>query len=303
MGKTGGLSVDDNRDITTADDPDTYVAGRILAPALKLRAKGAQVGELIDSYQGILRQLEAAFAAHCGDKASEAGRNGKPLQSQSEPAAASASPSGDTLRAGSGTPNTAGSPTHSPRSDNARANPANTDSARAELPRARATAHSPATCGTPATESDGVDLVVQAVVTPTFADTNLLKAAIQHFRSQSTTRVRAQDYRLWLVSMSNLGCALTLLGQCRCDSGIADLEEAVDVFRALLNDRTIAEMPLDRASVNVNLAGALQALADLAMPVERLSYLNHAVESMAAALSLIAPSKFDGCVEMWRGIA
>src|SRR5215207_9125933 len=59
---------------------------------------------------------------------------------------------------------------------------------------------------------------------------------------------------------NNLGAALQTLGA--RESGTARLEEAVEAFRAALQERTRERVPLDWATTQNNLDSALKALAD-----------------------------------------
>jgi hypothetical protein len=155
-----------------------------------------------------------------------------------------------------------------------------------------------------AANADGVDLVLQAIHPFIAGNTDLLENAVALFRKECAPPVREADFWMWVASTNNLGCALTLLGRSRGgEGGFSDLEEAVDAFRALLSEPMISEMPSELASVHVNLAGALQALAESAMPAERVRYLASAVESLAIALGIMVPARYKGLVEMWCGVS
>jgi hypothetical protein len=149
----------------------------------------------------------------------------------------------------------------------------------------------------------GVDLLVQVAQAPIFSDTDVLESAVALLRKDSVPIVRETDFWTWLSSTNNLGCALTLLGRCRVgEKGFAEIEEAIDAFRRLLSEPVVSDLPYERATFQVNLSDALQALADLAMPAERVRYLERAVESLATALSVVAPERYKGLAEMCGGV-
>src|SRR5262249_18311024 len=60
------------------------------------------------------------------------------------------------------------------------------------------------------------------------------------------------------IAKNDLGLALWVLGE--RESGTARLEEAVDIFRAALNERTRERAPLEWAMTQNNLGNALRAL-------------------------------------------
>jgi hypothetical protein len=99
--------------------------------------------------------------------------------------------------------------------------------------------------------------------------------------------------------MSNLGCTLTLLGRRMQDAdGAGHLEDAVDAFREVLNQPGVQDMPAELISVHVNLADALHALGERALPTERVQLLERSVDSLAVALSLVAPRAMRWMVEI-----
>lgn len=158
--------------------------------------------------------------------------------------------------------------------------------------------------GKPPVSDVAVDILMRLAQAPLVGGTDMLETATAMFRKDSSPRLRETDFWTWLSSMNNLGCALTMLGQVRVGIiGIGDLEEAVSTFRELLSEPVIGELPNERAMFQVNLATAFEALADMAMPAERLRYLESAVECLATALSVSAPERYKGLTEMWVGVS
>ena len=140
------------------------------------------------------------------------------------------------------------------------------------------------------TRPDGVQLVVDATTVPVNEGHELMARAIRVFRDACTTSNRKTSLRTWFVGMSNLGCALTLLGRRTPGAtGIATLEEAVDVLQEALKVPSTEGMDEERASTQVNLAEALQSLAEKGMPAESLRYIEQSADWMAAALCYFAP--------------
>jgi hypothetical protein len=142
-------------------------------------------------------------------------------------------------------------------------------------------------------ESEGVDLIVEATSGSPLGSADLLERAVVLLRENTAARARVRDFWQWVVNVSNLGCALTLLA--KGTSGVqsaARFEEAVDAFQGLLKEPMLREMDSQYAHVHVNLADTLQALAGIALPAERVRYLESAINSLVAALDAIAPERF-----------
>jgi hypothetical protein len=151
----------------------------------------------------------------------------------------------------------------------------------------------------PMPREDGVDLLLEATRSVVSADTHLLQQAAHVFRECCTRTDRRKDFRIWAANMSNLGCALTLLGRCAPGAdGVTQLETAVDLFRDVLKEPILREMSAECAAVHINLADALQTLATRAMPTERLRYIESALDALSAALSIVAPAKYGGLSDL-----
>jgi len=150
-----------------------------------------------------------------------------------------------------------------------------------------------------ANEGDPVDAVLAATTSGAIEGISLLHAAAHSLNAGRVHLDRRVDVRGWAVELSNFGCALTLLGR-RVDDvdAVGHLEEAVDAFREVLNEPSVREMTQEYASVHVNLADALHALGERAMPVERVQFLARAVDALATALSLVAPPHLRWMVEI-----
>jgi tetratricopeptide (TPR) repeat protein len=83
------------------------------------------------------------------------------------------------------------------------------------------------------------------------------------------------------MTQNNLGTALSTLGE--RESGTARLEEAVAAYRAALEERTRARVPLDWAMTQNNLGTALRALGGRESGTAR---LEEAVVAYRDALSI-----------------
>ena len=81
------------------------------------------------------------------------------------------------------------------------------------------------------------------------------------------------------MTQNNLGLALDTLGS--RESGTARLEEAVAAYRAALEERTRARVPLDWAMTQNNLGNALKVLGERESGTAR---LEEAVAAYRAAL-------------------
>jgi hypothetical protein len=126
-----------------------------------------------------------------------------------------------------------------------------------------------------------------------------LDEAIEQLRAECSGEIRRSDFAAWVVNMINLGGTLTLVGKCSDFEGeIGRLEEAVDTFREVLCERRVVEFPYERAMVHINMAEALRSMGELAFPGRRAEYLLSAVNSLAVALSLVAPRRFRCLVEV-----
>jgi hypothetical protein len=148
-------------------------------------------------------------------------------------------------------------------------------------------------------EMDGVDLILQATSRPMMMDMESLAIAEELLREGVTPEVHAADFHTWLVNMINLGCSQTLMGKRAGSEGdCAQLEEAIDTFRELLRERGLLDMPFERAIVHINLADALRAMSSCATPDDRLEYLESSADSLATALSLVAPQKYRRLLEL-----
>lgn len=147
--------------------------------------------------------------------------------------------------------------------------------------------------------ADSVDIVLAATSSGVIEGISLLHTAARTLNAARVSIDRRADLRVWVIGLSNFGCALTLLGRCVDDAdGIAHLEGAVDSFYEVLQEPGVREMTQEYASVHVNLADALQALGERAMPAERAQFLERAVEALATALSLVAPPGLRWMVEI-----
>ena len=82
--------------------------------------------------------------------------------------------------------------------------------------------------------------------------------------------------------------------------GVQRIEQAIDVLREAASAAVGEELVEERASAYVNLSEAFQALADRAMPGERLHYTERALDGVAAALSFFAPEEYRWLLELDR---
>jgi hypothetical protein len=98
---------------------------------------------------------------------------------------------------------------------------------------------------------------------------------------------------------SNLARALTLVAKATADADDTHLlDEAVDLLRKILCQRSISEMTAEYVAVHVNLADAFHTLAERAAPAERLRYLECTLNTLTEALSVIVPPKYRAVVEL-----
>jgi hypothetical protein len=152
-----------------------------------------------------------------------------------------------------------------------------------------------------ATGPDGVQMVVDAVTVPVSQGVEMLSDAIRVFKDSADNVDRRTELRTWVVACSNLGCALTLLGQrTHGMEGAQKIEDAIDVLSEAAQACTGNELLEARASIYANLSESYQALADRAMPDERLRYAERSLDWMAAALGFFAPEEYRWLLELDR---
>jgi hypothetical protein len=149
---------------------------------------------------------------------------------------------------------------------------------------------------------DGVQLVVDGASVPIADGNELLERAVRVFRETCAKANRRTALPIWFVGMSNLGCALTVLGKRTPGmAGITILEEAVDVMHEALRVPTLEKLAAERATTQVNLSEALRELAERGMPGESLRYLEDATHWLAAALCHFAPPDYRWLLQLDRG--
>jgi hypothetical protein len=149
---------------------------------------------------------------------------------------------------------------------------------------------------------DGVQLVVEASALTGTEGNEMLERAIRIFREACAKANRRMLMEDWFIGMSNLGCALTLLG-CRTPGpeSVPLLEEAVDVFQEALRMPVRTALMDERASAQANLSEALESLAERSMPSESLRYLEQAADWRATALCHFAPREHRWLLQLDRG--
>jgi len=129
----------------------------------------------------------------------------------------------------------------------------------------------------------------------------ILERAIGVFQSAAALADRRTAPQEWIVARSNLGCALTMLGQrTQGMEGVTRIEQAIDVLRDAAEACTGEDLLSERASAYVNLSEAFQALADRAMPGERIRYVERSLDWMAAALGFFAPPEYEWLLQVDR---
>lgn len=149
---------------------------------------------------------------------------------------------------------------------------------------------------------DGVQLVVDGASVPIAEGNELLERAVRVFRETCAKANRRTALPIWFVGMSNLGCALTVLGKRTPGmAGITILEEAVDVMHEALRIPSLERLAAERATTQVNLSEALHALAERGMPAESLRYLEDATHWLAAALCHFVPPDYRWLLQLDRG--
>ncbi len=149
---------------------------------------------------------------------------------------------------------------------------------------------------------DGVQMVMDATSVSIAEGIEKLERAICVFTDNAESIDRRSDLRAWVIARSNLGCALTMLGQRTHDmGGVQRIERAIDILRdaaaACGSDAALLD---ERASIHVNLSEAFQALADRAMPGERLRHIERSLAWMAQALEHLVPEDCRWLLELDR---
>jgi hypothetical protein len=90
-----------------------------------------------------------------------------------------------------------------------------------------------------------------------------------------------------------------MLGQRTDDmGGVQRIERAIDVLCDAAAACTGSGLLDERASIHVNLSEAFQALADRAMPGERLRHIERSLDWMARALGHIVPEEYRWLLEL-----
>ena len=146
---------------------------------------------------------------------------------------------------------------------------------------------------------DGVQMVMDATSVSIAEGIEKLERAICVFTDSAESLDRRKELRAWVVARSNLGCALTMLGQRTHDmGGVHRIERAIDVLRDAAAACTGNALLDERASIHVNLSEAFQALADRAMPGERLRHMERSLDWMAQALGHFVPEECRWLMEL-----
>lgn len=149
---------------------------------------------------------------------------------------------------------------------------------------------------------DGVQMVMDATSVSIAEGIEKLERAICVFTDNAESINRRSDLSGWVIARSNLGCALTMLGQRTHDmGGVQRIERAIDILRDAAAACGSGSGLLDeRASIHVNLSEAFQALADRAMPGERLRHIERSLDWMAQALGHLVPEDCRWLLELDR---
>src|SRR5262245_35019056 len=148
---------------------------------------------------------------------------------------------------------------------------------------------------------DGVQMVMDATSVSIAEGIEKLERAINVFTDSAESIDRRMDPRTWVIARSNLGCALTMLGQRTHDmGGVQRIERAIDVLRDAAAACTGDELLDERASIHVNLSEAFQALAERAMPGERVRHMERSLDWMAQALGHFVPEEYRWLLELDR---
>ena len=149
---------------------------------------------------------------------------------------------------------------------------------------------------------DGVQMVMDATSVSIAEGIEKLERAIGVFTDSAESIDRRLDPSAWVITRSNLGCALTMLGQRTHDmSGLQRIERAIDILRAAAAAcGSSSELRDERASIHVNLSESFQALAERAMPGERLRHIERSLDWMAKALGHLVPEDCRWLLELDR---
>jgi hypothetical protein len=142
-------------------------------------------------------------------------------------------------------------------------------------------------------------MVLDATTVPMSEGVEMLNRAVKVFTDHAENSDRREEPHEWIAARSNLGCALTMLGQRTPGiEGVQRIEHAIDVLSEAAFACPGAEMLEERASAYVNLAEAYQAMAERAMPGERLRYVDQSLTWIAAGLRVFAPQEFRWLLEL-----
>jgi hypothetical protein len=148
---------------------------------------------------------------------------------------------------------------------------------------------------------DGVQMVMDSTSVSVAEGIEMLESAIRVFTDSAESVDPRTELQQWVVARSNLGCALTLLGQRTYGmEGVQRIEQAIDVLRGVVTACADDALVQERASVYVNLSEAFQALAERAMPGERIRYVERSLDWIAAALGFFAPQEYQWMLQMDR---
>jgi hypothetical protein len=148
---------------------------------------------------------------------------------------------------------------------------------------------------------DGVQMVVDATSVSVSQGIEMLGSAIRVFTESAQSVDKRTELLAWVVARSNLGCALTMLGQrTHGIEGVQKIDEAIDVLREAAQECKGPELVEQCASIYANLSEAYQALAERAMPGERLRYAERSLDWIAAALGFYAPEEYRWLLELDR---
>ena len=148
---------------------------------------------------------------------------------------------------------------------------------------------------------DGVQMVMDATSVSVSEGIGMLESAIRVFTDSAANADPRTELQQWVVARSNLGCALTMLGQRTYGmEGTQRIEQAIDVLREAAAACIGIELREERASVYVNLSEAFQALAERAMPGERVFHFERSLDWIAAALGFFAPEEYQWLLQVDR---
>lgn len=151
------------------------------------------------------------------------------------------------------------------------------------------------------TVRDGVQMVLDAAAVPVNEGVEILHRAVKVFSDSAENTDRVEELDQWIAARSNLGCALTLLGQRTVGiDSVLHLERAIDVLTEAAFACSGDELLEERASAYVNLAEAFQIMAERSMPGERLRYAEQSLTWIAAGLSVFVPAEFRWLLELDR---